>query len=129
MSKEVTGRQLREALGSDLDRLFEEVAATLNRARAGKIIADSEEGVRDAAAEFRQRLFEKGLELRQRQAGAFPPSGVVGGGGSLAEQGDAVDAASDGERLGDDSSSGVLERPRRERGSGGRLAGDRPEPA
>jgi len=129
MSNEVTGRQLREALGSDLDGLFDEVAEALNRARPGKIIADSEEGVRDAAAEFRQRLYEKGLELRQRQAGAFPPSGADGGGRAMAEQGDAGDQLSDGQRSGDDPAAGVLERRRRERGSGGCVAGDGPESA
>lgn len=108
MSKQVTGRQLREALGSDLDRLFEEVAATLNQARPGKIIADSEEGVRDAAAVFRQRLYEKALELRQRQAGAFPPSGVVVGGGSLAAQGPAEDQLPDGQRAGGDRTDHLL---------------------
>ena len=48
MGKKITGRQLREALGADLERLLDEVAETLNRARPGKIIADSEEGVRVA---------------------------------------------------------------------------------
>lgn len=87
MSKRITGQQLREALGEDLERLLDEVAETLNQARPGRIIADSEEGVRDAAAEFRRRLYEKALELRQQQeAGAFSPSADRGA-GPLAQQG------------------------------------------
>ena len=109
MDKKITGRQLREALGSDLERLLEEVAETLNRARPGKIIADSEEGVRSAAAVFRQRLYEKGLELRQQQAGAFSPSADGDGGGSLAEQGPAGDGLPDGQRSGDDLANHLLE--------------------
>jgi hypothetical protein len=107
MSKRITGRQLREALGSDLERLLDEVAEVLSQARPGKIIADSEEPVRDAAAVFRQRLYEKGLELRQQQAGAFSPS-ADGGSGSLAEQGPADDQLSDGQRPGGDSPDRLL---------------------
>jgi hypothetical protein len=107
MSKKITGRQLKEALGEDLERLLEEVAETLNQARPGKIIADSEEGVRDAAAEFRRRLYEKALELRQQQAGAFSPSGHSGD-GAVEEQGAAVDQLPDGQRAGGDSASRLL---------------------
>ena len=73
MSKKLTGEQLRAALAGELDELFDETAEALNQARPGKIIADSEEAVRDAAAEFRKRLFEKGLELRQRTRRSFSP--------------------------------------------------------
>jgi hypothetical protein len=74
MEEKITGKDLKEALGADLDALLEEVAKTMNQARPGRIIADSEEGVRDAAAEFRRRLYEKALELRQkRDGGAFSP--------------------------------------------------------
>ena len=107
MGKKITGRQLREALGADLERLLDEVAETLNQARPGKIIADSEEGVRDAAAVFRQRLYEQALELRQQQAGAFSPS-ADGGTGPLAEQGEAGHQLPDRQRSGGDLAGRLL---------------------
>lgn len=70
MSKE----QLRETLCGDFERLLDEVVEAVNKAPPGHIIDDSEEPIRDAAGQFRQRLFEKALELRgQREA--FSPSG------------------------------------------------------
>ena len=116
MSKRITGRQLREALGADLERLLEEVAEALNQARPGKIIADSEEGVRDAVGEFRQRLYEQALALRQEQAGAFSPSGDREA-GRLAEQGAAGDELPDGQRPGGDSADHLLARRTRQRGT------------
>ena len=75
----LTGKGLKAAMGPELDALFAEVARTLNQARPGNIIADSEEGVRDAAAVFRQRLYQKALELRSKQdASAFSPSADSG---------------------------------------------------
>ncbi len=116
MDGKISGTDLKAALGADLDALFEEVAQTMNQARAGKIIADSEEGVRDAAAEFRQRLFEKALELRQQQeASAFSPSAERG---QVAQQGPADHQLPDDQRPGGDSPQGVLEPRRRKRRSG-----------
>jgi len=117
MEGKITGKDLMAALGADLEGLFEEVAKTMNQARAGKIIADSEEGVRDAAAEFRRRLYEKALELRQKQDGAFSPSAGAAA-GSLAQQGQADHQLPDGERSRGDRADAVLESRRRKRGSG-----------
>ena len=115
MECKITGKDLKAALGADLDALLDEVAKTMNQARPGKIIADSEEGVRDAAAEFRRRLYEKALELRQKQdAGAFSPSADRG---PLAQQGSANDQLPDGEPPAGDSPNGVLARPARKRRS------------
>jgi hypothetical protein len=61
MDGKITGKDLKAALGAELDALLDQVAQTMHQARAGKIIADSEEGVRGAAAEFRRRLYEKAL--------------------------------------------------------------------
>jgi hypothetical protein len=97
-----------------LDALLEEVAKTMNQARAGKIIADSEEGVRDAAGEFRRRLYEKALELRQKQDGAFSPSADSG---AVAEQGPASHQLPDDQRPGGIPQNGVLEPRRRKRRS------------
>lgn len=70
----VTAEELEAAWTEDLHRLAEEVAEAMNSAQAGRIIADSEEPVRDANAAFRQRLFEKALGLLQHQQEAFSPS-------------------------------------------------------
>lgn len=75
MENRITGKDLKAALGSELDRLFEEVALAVSQAPYGRIIADSEEPVRDAAALFRQQLYQKALTLRQQQIEpAFSPS-------------------------------------------------------
>jgi hypothetical protein len=118
MERKITGKDLKAALGADLDALLEEVAATMNQARPGKIIADSEEGVRDAAAEFRRRLYEKALALRREQdASAFSPS-ADSAAGSLAQQGPADRQLPDDQRSGGDRADAVLESRRRKRRSG-----------
>jgi hypothetical protein len=74
VSSGITKEQLKQALSGDFDRLLDEVVEAVNQAKAGRIIADSEEPVRDAAGEFRRMLFEKALELRS-QGEAFSPGG------------------------------------------------------
>jgi hypothetical protein len=74
MSSGITKEQLQQALSGDFDRLLAEVVAAVNQAQPGHIIDDSEEPVRDAAGEFRRRVFEKALELRS-QSEAFSPGG------------------------------------------------------
>lgn len=75
MEKKITARQLKEALAGDFDKLIDQVVQAINNAQAGRIIADSEEPVRDACAEFRQRLYQESLSLRQRLSeSAFSPS-------------------------------------------------------
>lgn len=71
----VSKDELKRALAEDFDRLAEEVAEAMNAARDGRIIADSEEPVRDANAEFRQRLYERAIRLLQQKQEAFSPSG------------------------------------------------------
>jgi hypothetical protein len=63
--KKITSQELKVALKADIDRLFEQVAQAINNAQPGRIINDSEELVRDANAEFRQRLYQKALGLLQ----------------------------------------------------------------
>ena len=63
--KKVTADELKTALRGDIDRLAEEVAEAINNATPGRIINDSEEPVRDASAVFRQRLYQKALDLLQ----------------------------------------------------------------
>jgi hypothetical protein len=109
MEGKITGKDLKAALGTDIDRLLEEVAEVMNQAQPGRIIADSEEGVHDAAGEFRQRLYQMALKLRQQQAGAFSPSA------GDAQQGAAEHDLHDDQRAGGDPPPRVLESRRRKR--------------
>ncbi len=71
---QVSAAELKQALAKDIDALAQEVAEAVNAARDGRIIADSEEPVRDANAVFRQRVYEKALSLLQQKQEAFSPS-------------------------------------------------------
>ena len=70
----VIAEELKVALAADIDRLAQKMAVAMNAAKAGHIIADSEEPVRDAHAEFRQKAFEQALRLLQDKQEAFSPS-------------------------------------------------------
>ena len=63
--KKITPQELKAAWAKDVDELAEKVAAAMNSAQPGNIIDDSEEPVRDASAEFRQRLYQKAVDLLQ----------------------------------------------------------------
>jgi TolA-binding protein len=65
--KKITPQELKAALKVDIDRLLEQVAQAINNAQPGRIINDSEEPVRDANAHFRQRLYQKALDLLQNK--------------------------------------------------------------
>jgi hypothetical protein len=91
--KRVSAQELKQALVGELDQLAEAMAKALNAAQDGRIIADSEEPVRDAHAVFRQQAFQKALGLLQAKQEAFSPSGS-----RTEEQGSASDHASDGQR-------------------------------
>ena len=93
----VTAEELKAALGEDIDRLMEEMAEAMNTAKAGRIIADSEEQVRDAHGEFRQQAYEKIIRLLQDKREAFSPSAE-----RTSQQGPQARDASDGQRFGDD---------------------------
>jgi len=76
MGESISTQQLKEALGGDFDTLLQDVVDSVNQAQPGRIIADSEEPVRQATAEFRRRLYAKAVQLRQQQSEpAFSPSG------------------------------------------------------
>jgi hypothetical protein len=70
----ISAAELKQALAEDIDALAQEVAEAVNVARDGRIIADSEEPVRDANAVFRQRVYEKALRLLLAKQEAFSPS-------------------------------------------------------
>jgi TolA-binding protein len=66
--KRITAEELQAGLQTDVKALAETMAAAINNARAGRIIADSEEPVRDAHAVFRQRAYQLALDLLQKKA-------------------------------------------------------------
>ena len=73
----ITSEQLMEQLQGDFQALAEKIAATMNSAKAGRIIADTEEPVRDANAVFRQQAYQKAVDLLAEKTAkeAFSPSG------------------------------------------------------
>ena len=91
--KQVSVAELKQVLATEFDQFVAEVAQTLNAAQAGRIIADTEEPVRQANAVFREQAYAKALGLLQKRQEAFSPSARRG-----AEQGQAADDVSDGQR-------------------------------
>ena len=85
--------ELKQALAADFDRLVQEVAAAMNAAKDGRLIADTEEPVRDAHAGFREQMYEKVIRLLQSKQEAFSPSAR-----RTPEPRPAADHPSDGER-------------------------------
>lgn len=73
--KRVTPEEMEAALAADVRALAERMAAAMNAARDGRIIADSEEPVREAHAQFRQQAYQKAVDLLQAKREAFSPSG------------------------------------------------------
>ena len=71
---QLNAQELKQAMAADLDRLVAKVVETMNAATAGRIIADTEEQVRDANAEFRERVYAEAIRLLQAKQEAFSPS-------------------------------------------------------
>lgn len=82
MSKEarISVEELRQSVAEDMEKLLVKTAKAINEARAGAIISDSEEIVRQAMAEFRQKVYERAVQLAADKAAkaAFSPSGESG---------------------------------------------------
>jgi hypothetical protein len=76
----ITPEQLDAVLEKEYQALKQKICAAMNAAKAGRIIADTEELVRDAHAVFRQQAYQKAIDLLAKRAGqkAFPPSGRPG---------------------------------------------------
>jgi hypothetical protein len=91
--KKVTVEEIKGLLAGDFERFAEQMAAAMNEAKAGSIIADSELPVFEASGEFRQQAFEKVLGLVQQKHEAFSPSAQRD-----AEQGDQGGPARDDQR-------------------------------
>jgi hypothetical protein len=94
---------LRSEITEDFEGLLDQVSQSVLEAKAGRVIVDSEEVVRDAVAEFRRRVYQKALELRvQTEGSAFSPSGDRGRGTGVAKQGPSGGNVSDDQRPGGD---------------------------
>lgn len=70
----INAEEIKALLASDIDALAQEMATAMNQAKAGRIIADSEEPVRDAHSKFRQQAYNKIISLLQQRQEAFSPS-------------------------------------------------------
>lgn len=65
-----------QAMRQRVEDLLGKIADAVNEAAPGKIIAGSEEKVRDLFADLRRRAFEQAVQMRVDAAeAAFPPSG------------------------------------------------------
>jgi hypothetical protein len=76
----ITPEELDAALAGEYEALKQKICEAVNNAKLGRIIADSEEPVRDAYAVFRQQVYQKAIDLlgkRLAQEG-FPPSAQSG---------------------------------------------------
>ena len=78
----ITAEELQAELQPDVRALAAEIARAINTAQAGRIIAETEEPVRDAHAVFRQRAYQRALDLLQKKAlqEGFSPSEDSAGG-------------------------------------------------
>ncbi len=68
VGKRITAEELQAELEPEVKALAEEIAEAINTAQAGRIIAESEEPVRDAHAVFRQKAYQRALDLLQKKA-------------------------------------------------------------
>ena len=71
--KRVTAKQILAEIGIDVERMAQKGADAINNAQAGAIIDQSEEQVRDAHAEFRQKTYQKGISLLEKTSRLFLP--------------------------------------------------------
>jgi hypothetical protein len=76
--------ELEQAMRGEFRELVKETVEALNKARDGAIIADSEKVVHDAMARFRQKVYEKAVQMKADKAAkaAFSPSSQRGRKGS-----------------------------------------------
>lgn len=75
----VSPELLKRELHGMVDQFAEQVMATMNQARAGHLIDDTEEPVREAGREFVRLAFQKALQQKIDAAEAsFSPSGGHG---------------------------------------------------
>jgi len=72
----VSAEELKRFLHSKVDDVAEKIIDSLNAARVGELIADTEEPVRKTLFEFGRAAFEAAVQQKLSAAeAAFPPSG------------------------------------------------------
>ena len=72
----VSPERLKRALRDDFEALAEQVMGAVNNAPDGAVIVGSEFQVRDLLARFREKVYQKAIQLRSEAAeAAFSPSG------------------------------------------------------
>lgn len=78
--KRITPEQLDVVLEKEYQELKKRICDAMNAAKAGRIVADTEEPVRDAHAVFREQAYQKALDLLAKQSAqeAFSPSAQPG---------------------------------------------------
>jgi hypothetical protein len=75
----IDAEQLKLLLKEDFDACISEVVKSIDTAKIGSIIDDSEEAVRAAVGRLRQKIFEKALQMKTNAAdAAFSPSAEGG---------------------------------------------------
>ncbi len=71
----IEAKKLQDLLKEDIEKCIAEVTEAVNTAMAGSVIDDSEEPVRIATGQLRQKIFEKVLQMKIDAAeAAFSPS-------------------------------------------------------
>ena len=71
----ITTEQLTKAMDAEYQKLVQQVKDAVNLAPDRAVISGSEELVREAMARFRQKVYEKAVQLRTQAAqAAFSPS-------------------------------------------------------
>ena len=91
--KRIDIEQLKQVMAADFEQLVQKVVEAMNAAQDGRIIADTEELVREANATFREQMYEKAIRLLQNKQEAFSPSAA-----RAAQQRPAADLPSDRQR-------------------------------
>lgn len=72
---EIDAKQLAKSLREEVEQCIAAVVQAVNGARVGAIIDDSEEPVRQATAQLRQKIFERAIQMKTDAAeAAFSPS-------------------------------------------------------
>ena len=93
--KRVSAEEILAEIDLDVKRMAQKVADAINNAEAGAIIDQSEEEVRDAHAELRQKTYQKAISLLDENQQAFSPS-AESSRHKVEKQGQTEDQLSDG---------------------------------
>ena len=71
----IDAEKLKELMLNEFEQCIADVTQAVNDGRAGSVIDDSEEPVRQTTTRFRQRVFEKAIQMKTQAAdAAFSPS-------------------------------------------------------